>query len=47
MARNVKALLEKLSDFLTENNLEQKIVEERRNIFRSIPAGCSKMVFLE
>jgi len=34
--RNVKALLEKLSEFLTENNLEEQIEEERKDIHRKI-----------
>jgi len=34
--RNVKALLEKLSEFLTENNLEHQIQEERNHIQRKI-----------
>jgi len=34
--RNVKALLEKLSDFLSETNLEQQIEEERKEIHTNI-----------
>jgi len=34
--RNVKALLEKLSEFLSENNLEEQIEEERKDIHRKI-----------
>ena len=33
---NVKALLEKLSEFLTENNLEKQITDERKNILKKI-----------
>jgi len=31
---NVKAVLEKLSEFLTENNLEKQITDERKNILK-------------
>jgi hypothetical protein len=33
---NVKALLEKLTEFLTENNLEKQITDERKNIVKKI-----------
>jgi len=35
---NVKAVLEKLSEFLTENNLEKQITDERKNILKKIEA---------
>jgi len=35
---NVKAVLEKLSEFLTENNLEKQIADERKNIAKKIEA---------
>jgi signal recognition particle GTPase len=31
---NVKAVLEKLSEFLTENNLEKQITDETKNILK-------------
>ena len=33
---NVKAVLEKLSEFLTENNLEKQITDEKKNILKKI-----------
>ena len=34
LSRSVKEVLEQLSEFLTENNLEEQIQEERKDIYR-------------
>jgi hypothetical protein len=36
MGTNVKAVLENLIEFLTENNLEKRITDERKNILKKI-----------